>query len=93
MEQLFLIAAAIATITITISKTLVFKPLRDNVPGKWLKKLLNCPYCLAHYFSFFIALYFYPFDFNLIIKTMALVTLSSGFAIIILFYLNLLEKK
>lgn len=83
---------AIASITLTISQTAVFKPLRDNVPTKWLKKLIHCPYCLAHYFALFAALYLFPWDFNLLIKIMALVALSSIVSLPILLYLELLDE-
>lgn len=94
MVNFLIIAAAIASTTITISKTLIFKPLRERLPWP-LKKLLNCPYCLAHYFSFFAVFFILPWYnyLDLIIKTMALVALSSIFALLILYYLNLLEKK
>jgi len=95
MVNFLIVAAAIASTTITISKTLIFKPLRNNLPGKWLKKLFHCPYCLAHYFSFFAVYFVLPWHnyLDLIIKTMALVALSSIFGLLILHYLNLLEKK
>jgi len=95
MEQLILIALAIAAITVTIGRTHIFKPLRDNVPTKWLKKLSHCPYCLSHYFSFFVILFVIPYSnlLDLIIKTMATVAVSSIIALFILRYLNLLEKE
>jgi len=89
------LAMAIASTTITISQTLIFKPLRERLPGKWLKKLFKCPYCLAHYFSFFAVFFILPWYnyLDLIIKTMALVALSSIFGLLILYYLNLLESS
>lgn len=95
MVNFLILAAAVASTTITISKTLIFKPLRTNLPGKWLKKLFHCPYCLSYYFSFFAVFFILPWYnyLDLIIKTAALVTLSSIFALLILHYLNLLEKK
>lgn len=88
-----LISLAVAAISITISKTAVFKPLRDNVPGKWLRKLLHCPFCLSYYFSFAVALYTFPWNIDLFINTLAIVACSAIFALPILLYLELLDSN
>ncbi len=93
--DLIWVSLAIASIVITISKTTIFKPLRNNIPTKWLRKLINCPYCLAHYFSFFAYILLFPWVdfFDLITKTMAIVTMSSIAALLILIYLSKLDKQ
>jgi len=90
---MILLSLAIAATVITISQTLIFKPLRTHIPIG--KKLIHCPYCLAHWFSFFAAYFLLPWSgyINFGIKTMALVALSSIISFPILLYLNLLEKS
>lgn len=94
MTNFIFTAMAIASISLTIGKTYIFRPIRNNIEIAWLKKLLNCPYCLAHWLSavavFFVIPYNGILDFT--IKTMALVTLSSIFALFLWLYLLILEE-
>lgn len=93
MIQLILISLAIASTTITIKYFL--KWLTNRLPTNFLRKLFHCPYCLSHYLSLMSALYFVPWTnyFDLIIKTMALVALSSIVSLPILMTLNLLDEN
>lgn len=52
--ELLLIGLAIASLTMTLSKSNVTEYLRDSISrlGSWPKKLIHCPYCLSHYFAF-----------------------------------------
>ncbi len=90
-----LTSLAIAAITITVGKTAIFKSLRNNVPGKWLRKLLLCPYCLSHWLSLFAVLSLFPYSnyLDLIVKTMAMVAVSAIAALPILLYLELLDEN
>lgn len=89
----WLIAAAVASTSITISKTLIFKFFRERVPWP-LKKLLHCPYCLSYWLSFFAIYFLFPWSgyLELIINTMAMVTVSSIVAFPILLYLKALDE-
>lgn len=89
-----LIALAVASTSITISKTLIFKSFREKVPGSWLRKLLQCSYCLSYWLSFFAIYLLLPWSnyLNLIIKTMAMVTIAAIATFPILLYLKELDK-
>lgn len=52
--DLLVLALAIATVSMTISKTYIFRALRDFLEerSEWLEKLFSCPYCLSHWLSF-----------------------------------------
>ncbi len=82
---------AIAAVSVTIGKTAIFAPIRKI---KFLRKLLNCPYCLAHWLAVIVAI-MQPWTglFDCVINTFALVALSSLAAIFIVHYLDLLEKE
>jgi len=87
-ENILIIALATSTITETICRSALFKPIR-----KWLNfKLLKCPYCLAHWLAFsfmlFNSLNFYDF----IIKSFAIVTLAVPGMLLIEYLFKELEK-
>ena len=94
MNDFILIALAVASTSVTISKTLIFKSIRERAPW-FLKKLLQCPYCLSYWLSFFAVLLLLPYSnlINLMIQTMAMVAISSIVALPIFLYLNLLDKS
>jgi len=54
--EMLLIGLAIASITMTISKSNVMEYLRTQVSklGGWAEDLIHCPYCLSHWFAFVI---------------------------------------
>lgn len=91
----WLIAAAVASTSITISKTLIFKSFREGVPGAWLRKLLQCSYCLSYWLSFFAIYLLFPWSsyLELIVNTMAMVTVAAIVALPILLYLKELDKQ
>lgn len=81
--KFILFSMAIATISLTITKAVIFERLRELITNKTIifGKLLNCPYCFAHWISFIISFFFnqeYPIAFN-IIYSLALVCGSSIF--------------
>jgi len=50
---LTIIGVAVGAVSITIGRTELFRPVRMAVRARstFLGKLLNCPYCLAHWFA------------------------------------------
>ncbi len=79
MVNLYLlwIAAAIAAISMTITKSIIFKKFREAIK----LKLFKCPYCLSHWISFFFSYFISIGYFDFIINAFAFVTISSLFSI------------
>ena len=94
MTNFIFTAMAIASISLTIGKTYIFRPIRNNIEIVWLKKLLSCPYCLAHWLSAVAVVFVIPYNgiLDFAIKTMALVTASSLFSLFLWHYLQSLEE-
>jgi hypothetical protein len=48
------LALAVATISLTISKGVIFRSTRDWIAkhSEWFGSLVRCPYCLAHWLAF-----------------------------------------
>ena len=85
-------ALGIAAISITISKTYIFKGFRNILPNP-LKKMFSCPYCLAHWLSFLTVYYFIPCSVpGFIMLSFALIGLSSICALPIAFYLEFIDE-
>lgn len=84
MVNFILLSAAISTISITISKSVIFRKLRSYLG--W--RVLKCPYCLSHWVAFLIAtlISFTLFDF--IINSFALVAFASVFSLLILIFIE-----
>lgn len=83
--DLVILSMAIGSMSMTITKTEIFKTLRDSVPGWFLKKVMTCPYCLSHWLSFFAVGYYKPViirsryvETDLIVSIFAVITLSSA---------------
>jgi hypothetical protein len=57
---LFILSLGAAAISFTITTTSIFKWLRDIVSGWGAKadELIHCPWCLGHYISLVILVYF-----------------------------------
>ena len=54
----FLLAAATASISWTMTKTPMFDWVRDRLPDGMIYQLWVCPYCMSHWVAaFFVALY------------------------------------
>jgi len=89
MTNFIFTAMAIASISLTIGKTYIFRPIRNNIEILWLKKLLSCPYCLAHWLSAVAVILVIPYNgiVDFTIKMMALVTLSSIFSLFLWLYI------
>lgn len=78
--QILLISLAISSISYTISRTEIFKPLRKFICNKfnWLGKLISCPYCLSHWVSFIITIYIYKYiSLEVIILSFSMIALSA----------------
>lgn len=52
--EMILLGLAIASITMTITKSNVMEYPRDQVSklGRWVRELVHCPYCLSHWLAF-----------------------------------------
>jgi len=88
------LSAAIAAVSITITRTKITEPLREALPkipkiGNFLYKMTQCPYCTGHWVSLIAALYWQPYEFtnvwlvDLIITTMALTLFSALFGAVL----------
>lgn len=91
------LALANAVLVITITKSSLFKPLRNNIKNNFLKKLFHCPYCLSHWTSLILIAFSINYTlsfsfFNFIIETLALIAITSIFAYLLLLYLKLSDK-
>lgn len=91
---------AVATIVTTITKSVLFAPLRNSKLPAIAKQLLHCPYCLAHWVSLAILLpstlaqgvHTVPVYLELIINTFALVVISSLFTFLLILYIRWLDE-
>ena len=87
------VSMAIAAISMTITRALVFKKLRDWIANnnEFMGDLFNCPYCFSHWMAL-IAAVWYQFEpinksfvwLNVIVSTFMLVTITSFFCGMIL---------
>lgn len=89
---------AIATITTTITKSVLFAPIRDS-KYLFIRQLLHCPYCLAHYVSLIVAIYILPVPstwaqcvHQYLVTVFALVAISSIFTFPLILYLRWLDN-
>lgn len=79
------LSLAVGAISLTISKSKVFKGLREDIGRKssWAGGLIECPYCTSHWVSFLVAGAYLPRPFptykvvDWFISSMAMVTLAS----------------
>ncbi len=76
--QLIIISLAVASISFTISKSSIFKPVRLFIckHSSFLGELFSCPYCISHWVSFGFCIFYYKFDLTFIVMMFASVTLS-----------------
>ncbi len=71
--KIIILAFVVSPVSLTITKTEVFKPFREFVKRRnpRLGKLFSCPYCISHWISFVVIGIFHP------------VPISCGFFILI----------
>ena len=52
--EMLLLGLAIASITMTITKSNVMESFREQISklGRWARELVHCPYCLSHWLAF-----------------------------------------
>lgn len=79
--EILLIGLAVASITMTISKSNVMEYPRIQVSklGRWARELIHCPYCLSHWFAFGIVwqkLGLFPLE-RFILVSFGVVTIAS----------------
>jgi hypothetical protein len=63
--KIIILGAATGAISMTISKSKLFKPLRDLIPRRnaflaFLDDGLACPYCTSHWIAFLLTLVYFP---------------------------------
>jgi len=95
IATLIVLALANAAIVITLTKSSLFEKFREWLPIINLKRLFHCPYCLSHWTSVILIIcspLFALTYFNIIMSMLALTTLTSIFAFVLLLYLNKLEE-
>lgn len=90
MTELIILALAVSSISYTITKSVLFAPIRNKL--NW--RILKCCYCLSHWVALGLILISYPLRFpDFIIYTFVVVTLSvPGMYFIELFH-QLLERE
>jgi hypothetical protein len=61
-QNIFILGLAAGVISVTTSRTHIFKPLRRFIAGKsqWLGELVRCPYCTSHWVCFVATLIYRP---------------------------------
>lgn len=64
--KIAVLSFVVSAITLTVTKTKVFKPLRTFLLShcEWLGKLFSCPYCFSHWTSFAMVAIFKPVAFS-----------------------------
>ncbi len=87
MYDLIITSLAIATVSMTITKSSIFKEYRQSFTSSFLKKLLNCPYCLSHWLAFL-----FVFKFGLL-QAVALIAMASIISLPILIFLEKLDAS
>jgi len=85
MNDFIITSFAIATVSMTITKSSLFKNYRNSIKISFIKKLFNCPYCLNHWLAFPCIIRFSA------IEVIALVSLSSIISLPILIFLEKLD--
>ena len=90
----FLIAAAISTISITITQSILIKSLRDFLHYPLIKTLFHCPYCLNHWLSIPGAWFLIPeIGIEFIIMALALTLMATIFSYPVLLVLDKLDES
>ena len=61
LYYLVIISMAVSVISLTVTKTKVFKGMRDSIKSKseFFGELFSCPYCFSFYPSFIFVAYFW----------------------------------
>lgn len=88
MFDLIINSLAVAVIVTTITKGAILKSARNQLTNQFLKKLFNCPYCLAHWISIPFAFTMEPFNF---INIFALIAISSLPTFLLIKYIRWLD--
>jgi len=60
--QALILSLVVGTVSMTISETKIFKPLREFMEKKnrRLGELVRCPYCTSHWVSLFFVILYHP---------------------------------
>jgi len=92
--EIILLALAVASTSVTISKSNALEWFRNQVSrlGSWAEELIHCPYCLSHWIAAAgVCIMFQGTVLDLAITTMAVVTLASFASIGIIYYFLTLD--
>lgn len=92
--EIILLALAVASTSVTISKSNALEWLRNQVSklGRWPEELIHCPYCLSHWIAVAGVLLMSPATlFQIFLNSMAVVTLASFASIGIIYYFLTLD--
>jgi len=58
---IFLIGIAVAAISLTVTRSDLFRPFRNDVRNvKFLGKVLTCPYCFSHWMAAILSIFYQP---------------------------------
>ena len=60
---LFLLSGAVSAISVTVSRSHVFGPMREQMEilNPWLGRLVRCAYCTSHWGSFAVCFIYQPY--------------------------------
>lgn len=88
LMALVVLSLAIAAVSITITKTKVFRSFREWIDERsdWFGELVHCPYCTSHWVAFAAVAYYQPrpvesgvFFVDLVVAAFAVICLTSWF--------------
>lgn len=61
MRMLVMLGVGAGVISLTVTRSKLFKPLREWLIGfPWIYDLLTCPYCFAHWSALFLSILYLP---------------------------------
>lgn len=83
--EVVVLSLATTAISVTISKSEAFSPVRESVYklSSWLGELVSCSYCLSHWVAFVFVLIYRPviiekyFVIDLVVSAFSIVTVSA----------------
>lgn len=87
MESLIILAMAVSTISLTVSKSKIFESTRNWVSGrsKWLGELISCFYCFSHWVAAVLVLLTgLTTQFGFIITVLAVINVAAVFSSVII---------
>ena len=87
--QLIVVAAAVATLAVTLGISSLSKKIRHHIPlGTFITELVECPYCLSHWLAAPLAVFITNSIFDWFISWLAIVAIAQIFILPIGMVLN-----